>query len=125
MPAIHATVASDSVKTRIVALVALAALVSGCASSTVIRSRPEGASAYIDNVEKGTTPLEYSDTAIAGTVKPLRLVKEGYKPLDTVIRKDQFQVGPCIGGVLLLFPFIWILGYQDTYEFELVPEKAP
>jgi len=28
-------------------------------------------------------------------------------------------VGPCIGGALVFFPFIWVLGYPDTYEFEL------
>jgi hypothetical protein len=106
-------------KIRVLALIMVIAFVSGCSSSTVIRSRPDGASVYIDNIQQGTTPLQYSDTAIAGTTKPIRLKKEGYKPLDTVIRKDKFQAGPCIGGVLVLFPFIWVLGYQDVYEFEL------
>jgi hypothetical protein len=109
---------------RVAAFLALAGMLSACASSTVIRSRPEGAAVFIDNIEVGKTPANYSDTAIAGTVKSVRIKKEGYKPLDTVIRKDTFQVGPCIGGVLILFPFIWILGYQDVYEFELEPEKA-
>jgi len=113
-----------SARTRMFALIMIAVFVSGCASSTVIRSRPDGAAVYMDNVQQGTTPLTYSDTAIAGTVKTIRLKKDGYKPLDTVIRKDKFQTGPCIGGVLVLFPFIWVLGYQDVYEFELEPEKA-
>ena len=113
-----------SLNIKIVAILALLAIISGCSSATLIRSRPEGATVYVDNVSKGTTPLQYSDTAIAGTVKPIRLKKDGYKPLDTVIRKDQFQAGPCIGGVLVLFPFVWILGYPDVYEFELEPEKA-
>lgn len=91
----------------------------GCASKTLIRSRPEGAQVYIDNVRKGVTPLEYSDTAIAGSTKRLRLKKEGYRDFDTVLRKSEFQVGPCIGGVLVLFPFIWVLGYPDEQEFEL------
>ena len=113
-----------SLKIRIVAILSLLAILTGCASSTVIRSRPDGAKVYVDNVSMGTTPLQYSDTAIAGTVKPIRLKKDGYKPLDTVIRKDQFKVGPCIGGALVLFPFVWILGYPDVYEFELESEKA-
>lgn len=91
----------------------------GCASKTVIKSRPEGAEVYIDNVRKGVTPLQYSDTAIAGSTKRLVLKKEGYRDFDTVLRKSEFEVGPCIGGVLVLFPFIWILGYPGEHEFEL------
>jgi hypothetical protein len=101
----------------------------GCASTTNIKSRPEGAEVFVDNVRIGVTPARYSDTAIAGSTKALRLKKEGYKPFETVIRKSEFQVGPCIGGVLVLFPFIWVLGYPETYEFELEklpePEKKP
>ncbi len=113
-----------SVRTRMLALIMIAVFVSACSSSTVIRSRPDGATVYMDNVQQGTTPLTYSDTAIAGTTKAIRLKKDGYKTLDTVIRKDKFEVGPCIGGVLIFFPFIWVLGYQDVYEFGLEPEKA-
>lgn len=91
----------------------------GCASKTVIKSRPDGAEVYIDNIRKGVTPLQYSDTAIAGSTKRLVLKKEGYKNFDTVMRKSEFQAGPCLGGVLVLFPFVWILGYPDEYEFEL------
>ena len=113
-----------SLRMRLVAMLAILSILSGCASMTQIHSKPEGATVYIDNLSKGTTPLEYSDTAIAGTEKPIRLEKDGFKTLDTVIRKDKFQVGPMIGGILILFPFVWILGYPDTYEFELEPEKA-
>jgi len=98
----------------------------GCASKTLIKSRPPGAEVYIDNVRKGVTPLHYSDTAIAGATKALKLKKEAYRNFEGVIRKSEFQVGPCIGGVLVLFPFIWILGYPEQYEFELekLPEKG-
>ena len=100
-------------------LIVLAFFAVGCASKTVIKSRPTGAAVYIDNVRKGVTPLQYSDTAIAGTTKRLTLKKEGYRDLDTVIRKSEFQAGPCLGGVLVLFPFIWILGYPHEHEFEI------
>ncbi len=110
-------------KTRLVALLLLSVFIfSSCASYTVIRSRPEGATVYIEDINQGKTPVIYSDTAIAGTVKQVVLKKDGYKPLNTVIRKDQFQVGPCICGVFFLFPFIWILGYPDNYQFDLEPE---
>jgi hypothetical protein len=91
----------------------------GCASTTTIKSRPDGAMVYIDNVKIGTTPIQHSDTDIAGATRSLKLTKDGYKPLETTIRKSEFQWGPLIGGLLVLFPFIWILGYPDTYEFDL------
>lgn len=91
----------------------------GCASTTTIKSRPDGATVYMDNIKIGATPIRYSDTALAGTTKSLKLTKDGYKPLETVIRKSEFQWGPLIGGLLVLFPFIWILGYPDIYEFDL------
>ena len=102
----------------------------GCASKTNIKSRPEGAEVYIDNVKKGRTPLAYEDTAAAGSTKQLKLKLEGYENFETLIRKSEFQWGPCIGGGLVLFPFIWVLGYPDTYEFELhklasTEKKAP
>jgi len=95
----------------------------GCVSTTNIKSRPEGAEVFVDNVRIGVTPIQYSDTAIAGTTKALKMKKEGYIPFETVLRKSEFQVGPCIGGLLVLFPFVWILGYPETYDFEL--EKLP
>jgi hypothetical protein len=107
----------------LICLFLLTFLLMGCASQTLIKSRPEGAEVYIDNIRKGTTPLVYSDTAVLGTAKAIQLKKEGYRTLDTVIRKDEFKVGPCIGGVLVLVPFLWVLGYPDQYEFEL--EKLP
>jgi hypothetical protein len=98
-------------------------LVSGCVSRTNIITHPHGADVFIDNVKVGITPLQYSDTAIAGTSKALKLEKEGYVPFETVIRKSEFEWGPCIGGIFFLFPFVWILGYPETYEFELDPGK--
>ena len=106
---------------RIVSLIALTGFICGCASTTVIRSRPEGAIAYLDNIRLGPTPQKYSDTAILGTTKQLRLEKEGFMPLNTVIRKDQFAIGPCIGGLFVLVPFLWVEGYPDAYEFTLEP----
>lgn len=112
-----------SLLTRLVICLVLIQFVTvGCASKTMITSEPEGAEVYIDNVRKGVTPLSYSDTAAAGSSKQLVLKKEGYKEFRTVIRKSEFQVGPCIGGALVLFPFIWVLGYPEEHGFTL--EKA-
>ncbi len=60
-------------------------LLTGCASKTLIKSRPDGAEVYIDNVKQGKTPLNYEDTAIAGSTKQLKLRLEGYEDFATVI----------------------------------------
>ena len=57
----------------LICFVVLSFFVVSCASKTVIKSRPEGAEVYIDNVRKGVTPLPYSDTAIEVRVNDLCL----------------------------------------------------
>jgi hypothetical protein len=103
---------------RFIVLFSLFALV-GCASTTTFKSEPIGADVYIDNVKICKTPCQYSDTAIMGSSKPVKVVMEGYKPLETTIRKEKAQVGPILGTFLTPLSFIWILGYQDEYNYIL------
>lgn len=103
----------------IIIFVLLVFFIVGCASKTLIKSQPEGAVVYVDNVRKGITPFTYSDTALAGSTVYLKLKKEGYKDFETLMRKNKFKIVPCIGGAIFLFPYIWLLGYPDEYEFEL------
>ncbi len=91
----------------------------GCASTTTFKSEPIGADVYIDNVKICKTPCQYSDTAIMGSSKPVKVVMEGYKPLETTIRKEKAQVGPDKGSLFCPIPILWILGYQDEYNYIL------
>lgn len=91
----------------------------GCTSSTIINTKPDGAEIYIDNIKVGKTPYTHSDTDLAGTVKPVKIIKEGYVPLETVIRKNEPDAGAIIGTILILFPVVWVLGYPEKYDFEL------
>lgn len=100
-------------------MIAISFLLMGCSSTTMIRSRPLGASVYIENIRIGQTPIKHTDSAPLGTAKSIRLEKDGYKPFNTMIRKDNFKVGPFIGGLFVLVPWLWVLGYPNTYEFQL------
>jgi hypothetical protein len=40
-------------------------------------------------------------------------------------RNEQFSVGACIGGVLVLVPFLWIMGYKPDHTYELRPLAGP
>jgi len=93
-----------------------------CSSETVIRSNPPGAKVFIDGSYVGTTPYTMSDTKIVGSTTSVRLEYPGYAPFDASIhRSEEFDVVACIGGVFLLVPFLWIMGYKPDHTFELQP----
>jgi len=94
-------------------------LLSGCAIPTVIKSKPEGATVYIDNIKMGYTPLTYSDTEIVLSQKNIRLEMEGYKSFSSTIKKDKLKVGPLVGACFGGIPILWALGYSEEYTFEL------
>ena len=93
-----------------------------CSSETVIRSNPPGAKVFIDGSYVGTTPYTMSDTKIVGSTTSVRLQYPGYQPFDASIhRSEEFDVVACIGGVFLLVPFLWIMGYKADHTYELAP----
>lgn len=101
---------------------ALAALIllESCASSTVIQSNPSGAKLYLNSNYVGTTPYRHTDTKIVGTMTFVRLEKEGYEPLNTSFSRDeQADAGAIIGGIFLLFPFLWTMKYDPSHTYEL------
>ena len=104
------------------ALCIIVALFAGCTSTTVIHSKPEGATVYIDDMNVGKTPYTQKDSKIVGTKIVVRLKLEGYEPFETSIYKDeQVDVGAIVGGVFVLFPFLWTEGYQPEHTYELNP----
>lgn len=111
---------------RAAAAATLLAFAAGCSSTTVIKSHPPGAKLYLDGEPVGTTPYVMTDQKIVGSATRVRLVLDGYEPYEAVIqRNEQFDAGACIGGVLVLFPFIWIMGYKPEHNYELTPVRVP
>lgn len=91
-----------------------------CASTTMIRSEPSGAKVYADGMLLGKTPLSYSDTKIVGSSTQIKLQKEGCEPTNVLLtRSEKFEIGPCIGGVFVLVPFLWVMGYNSDHNYEL------
>jgi hypothetical protein len=100
----------------------------GCASTTTIRSNPSGARIYLNGEPVGVTPYTMTDTKIVGSTTTVRLEAPGYETTTgSIARSEEFDVGACIGGVLVLFPFLWIMGYKPEHTFELRPaaQAAP
>ncbi len=101
---------------------AVVVLFASCSSTTLIQSEPSGAKLYMNGEYMGVTPFSYSDTKIVGSSTEIRLEKEGYEPLYTMMSRDETaDVGAIIGGVFFLFPFLWTMKYKPTHNYELIP----
>ncbi len=102
-------------------LLSLIIIFGACTSTTMITSEPPGAKVYLNGMYAGETPVTYSDTKIVGTCTVLELEKEGYLPLHTMlVRNEEADVGAIIGGIFLLVPFLWTMGYQPDHHYELL-----
>ncbi|MEO8701847.1 MAG: PEGA domain-containing protein [Kofleriaceae bacterium] len=109
---------------RSAALIVAASLVTACSSQTVIRSNPSGAKVFLDGTYAGTTPYTLSDKKIVGSSTSVRLEYPGLQPSTiTLSKNEELQVGALIGGLFLLVPFLWVMGYKGEHTVELrVPD---
>jgi hypothetical protein len=99
-----------------------AILFSSCASTTLMQSIPTGAKLYMDGEPVGTTPYAHTDTKIVGSTTPFRMVLDGYQDYNGMLkRNEEANVGAIIGGVFLLFPFLWTMDYKPSHTYELIP----
>lgn len=101
---------------------ALLILFTSCASSTIITSVPGDAKVYINGEYVGQTPYKHKDSKIVGSSNTIRVEKEGYETYNDTFSKDEkLAVGPLIGGVVLLVPFLWIMKYEKGRIYDLSP----
>jgi len=99
-------------------------LLASCSSMTMIQSYPSDAKVYIDGQAVGKTPYIYSDTKIVGSTTGIKIMKDGYKPLNTYIcRNEKGDVGAIVGGLFFWVPFLWTMKYQPEHNYELVAES--
>jgi hypothetical protein len=53
------------------------------------------------------------DKAVAGTMRTVTLMKEGYKDFNGTITREKPSVTILIGGILLIVSLIWVLEYPS------------
>jgi hypothetical protein len=107
---------------KTVVLIVTFILLQGCSSTTIIKTVPFGAKIYMDGMTVGKTPYVHTDSKILGSRTILKFKKEGYKDFNTVMNKNgNVNVGAVIGGVFVLFPFLWTMDYLPEYTYELEP----
>ncbi len=91
-----------------------------CTSTTMIRSTDSDAKIFVDGEYKGKGQFLHADTKIVGSTTLVRMEKDGCEPQTYHFsRTEEFDVGACIGGVLVYVPFLWIMKYKPerTYEY--------
>ncbi|WP_194774465.1 PEGA domain-containing protein [Pararhodonellum marinum] len=97
-------------------------LFSSCSSTTMINSRPDGAKLYLNGEYVGETPYRHSDTKIVGSSTDVKLEKEGYETFFGGFSRDEkADAGAIIGGLFLLFPFLWTMKYKESRTYEMIP----
>ena len=100
-------------------------LFTSCVSTTKIESTPSGAKVYINKEFVGNTPYVYKSTKVSGSHTPILLKKEGYKDLFVDLRRNEkADAGAIVGGIFLLFPFIWTMKYKPVHNYELTPTNG-
>ena len=88
-----------------------------CASTTYIKTLPEGAKVKDGTVLKGVTPYFHWDRNISYIDKTFTLQMEGYKDKTINIKKNKLVYQRIIFLPILSWP--WLFEYPDKYFFEL------
>lgn len=94
-----------------------------CASSTIIKTIPDGARVKQGNELKGITPYEHWDRSTSYASSTFTLQMEGFKDKEVTITKDSFYIHRIFILPVLSWP--WIFGYQPSYFFELEKIEKP
>lgn len=104
------------------ALFSIALIFAGCTSSTLIQSEPTGAKVFLNESYVGQTPYLMSDQKISMMCTAVRLEKDGYEPLTTIICRDEdVDGGAVVGGIFLWFPWLWVFKYAPQHDYILKP----
>lgn len=111
--------------TKLVSFVGLCmsfSMLVACASTTLIKSKPEGARVYINGSYVGDTPYAYTDKAIAGSSQLVEIRKEGFRSNTALIkRNEEVNVGALVGGLFVWPVLLWMMDYRSQYVLELEP----
>jgi hypothetical protein len=108
---------------RLILLFMLLLVLFGCASTTVIKTLPDGAKVKRGGELLGHTPYEYWDRSLSFTTQTFTLQLEEYKDKEITIQKDQFFFSRILFPPVLALP--WLFGYKELYYFELENKYAP
>lgn len=110
-------------------IILLATLTSACAQQAAFISTPPGAQVFIDGEKIGVTPCEFDYKLSKNTSHDIKIVKNGYEPIDFVVvadevdtdARDRWLVAGAVWSPLWLGT-IFTNKLKDTYDFALNAE---
>ncbi|MDF1664051.1 MAG: PEGA domain-containing protein [Planctomycetota bacterium] len=91
-------------------------LLVGCRQNTIIRSEPEGARVWVDQVRlAGNTPATYSSkSGFPGTAR-IKVAKEGYEPVrDVPMEKSYHADATLLWLIPGLIPYFFTARFEET-----------
>ena len=109
---------------KLVTLTILPSLAMSCASTTLIMINDRNVKIYADGEYIGTAGGAYTSNKIVGSSTVIGLKKDGCEEkFYNLSRNEVFSVGACIGGMLVLIPFLWIMDYKAVHQYEFECDK--
>lgn len=97
-------------------------MISGCSSTTLIRSSDPDSRIYVDGEFRGTGMVTHTDAKTSGSETSVRIEKEGCAPKSYIFkRNERLDPAACITGILIV-PLFWLKKYDPEREFEFVCE---
>ena len=104
---------------KVVTLIILYSLAISCASTTLIKTNDRNVKIYADGQYLGKGEATYTSTKIVGSSTVVGLKKDGCEEkVYTISRNEEFSAGACLGGVLVLIPFLWVMDYKPVHQYE-------
>ena len=114
---------------KLISITGLITALVSCASTTTVRAVDKNNSIdrnvkiYLNGSFQGKGEVIHSDTNVIG-VTNVSLLKKGCHPIHhTFSRSEQLQVGPLSRTIFVLFPPLWVMGYNPLYSYEFYCEK--
>jgi hypothetical protein len=99
-------------------ILAAAALLAGCSSSTTIRVWDAEARIYIDGEYQGMGETRYSDRKLAFTTLDVAVRKDGCEEQNYRIRRNERpDYGAIVFGYYLAVPMLWLSQYKDYHSY--------
>jgi PEGA domain len=97
--------------------------ISGCSSTTTIRSKPDGAEIMLNGNSMGKTPYSHTDSKVLFSKLQVSLEMPGFERFDGFIVRDEVAPAPLIFGILCFLPLVlWAWEYPPSYTFTLRPK---
>lgn len=101
-----------------------AVVLASCSSTTVIKTTDPDVKIYVDDEYRGKGAVTHADQKLVGAATKITLRKAGCsEQIHIITRNEEFDVGACVGGVLVLVPFLWIMKYKPEHAYEFRCER--